>query len=108
MRAWRKARARLAEAKFDLASYDLICLGTPVWAFAPAPAMNTYLDKCSGIAGKEVILFCTTGGTGAERCLDYMYDILCPKGAKGLKRFSITQSQIRNSDAVLAKIKAVL
>jgi flavodoxin len=107
-RALQKLRAQLAEVNFDLSGYDLICLGTPVWAFGPAPAMNTYLDKCSGLEGKEVILFCTVGGKGMERCLNYMQEILSPKGVKNFQRFFITQSQVKDPDAVLSKIKSVV
>jgi flavodoxin len=107
-RAFRKVRAQIAEVNFDLSGYDLICLGTPVWAFSPAPAMNAYLDRCFGLEGKEVILFCTVGGSGMERCLNYMQSLLALKGARNFKRFFIIQSQVKDPDAVLSKIKAVI
>lgn len=94
-RAFQHKRARIADVKTDLSGYDLVCFGTPIWAFAPTPAMNTYLDKCTGIQGKEVVLFCTYGsGTGRDKCLDYMQKILADKGAKGFKRFSVQQGKV--------------
>ena len=57
VRAFKHTRANIVPANFDLGQYNLVCFGTPVWAFAPTPAMNTYLDKCLGIEGKDVILF---------------------------------------------------
>lgn len=108
-RALRHKRAKLQLVDFDLAKYDLICLGTPVWAFGPAPAINTYLDKCFGLEDKEVILFITYGsGTGKERCLNYMQDILIKKGAKRCKRFSISQFKVSDNDFVLSRIKEAL
>ena len=107
-RAFRKVRAQLTEVNFDLSGYDLICLGTPVWAFSPAPAMNTYLDKCSGLQGKEVVLFCTTGGTGIDRCLNYMEGLLSQKGAKSFKRFAIKQAKINDQEFILSTIKESL
>jgi flavodoxin len=105
-RALIHTRARIAPVVFDLSVYDLICLGTPVWAFAPAPAVNTYLDNCRGVEGKDVILFTTYGsGAGRERCLNYMQRILAKKGAKNFKRFSIQQFQVKDKEFVLAKIK---
>ena len=93
-RALFKRRARLKEINFNLSSYDLICFGTPVWAFAPAPAMNTYLDRCFGLENKDVILFVTYGGgPGKERCLNYMQNILTKKGVKSFKKFSIQQGK---------------
>ena len=101
---WRK-RAEIVPENFDLSKYDLICLGTPVWAFGPAPAMNTYLDKCSRVEGKDVILFTTYGsGTGNNRCHNYMQSILSKKGAKSFKRFSIQQFKVEDKEFVLTKI----
>ena len=108
-RAFLRKRATLQPVNFDLSEFDLICFGTPVWAFGPAPAMNAYLDKCFGTEGKSVILFTTYGsGTGNERCLNYMQDILAKKGAKQFSRFSIQQFKVNDKEFVLSKIKEVL
>ncbi|MGV9172379.1 MAG: flavodoxin family protein [Promethearchaeia archaeon] len=45
--------------------YDVIILGTPVWAGKMTPALRTYiLDKKENF--KKVAFFCTEGGPGAE------------------------------------------
>ena len=104
-RAFRHMEARIQDVNFDLSKYDLICFGTPVWAFGPTPALNTYLDKCSGIQGKEVILFSTYGsGAGKDKCLDYMQKILSGKGATGFKRFSIQQGKVDKKEFVASEI----
>lgn len=109
VRALMRKRAKIQPVNFGLADYDLICLGSPVWAFGPAPAMNTYLDNCVGIAGKEIILFTTYGsGTGNSRCLNYMQDILIKKGAQNFKRFSIQQFRVNDKDFVRSKIKETM
>jgi flavodoxin len=109
VRAFRRARSVIPEMNFNLSSYDLICLGTPVWAFGPAPAMNTYLDRCSGLEGKKVVLFTTYGsGTGNGRCLDYMQNILAGKGARDFKRFSIQQRKVSDRAYALSIIKNTL
>jgi flavodoxin len=105
---WRK-KARIAATGFDLGKYDLLCFGTPVWAFAPAPAMNTYLGDCFGTEGKDIILFTTYGsGAGKERCIDYMQEILVQKGAKGFKRFFVQQEKAKDKDFVLSEIDKTL
>lgn len=74
-RAFYHLKAKINPVEIDLSGYDLVCLGSPVWAFAPAPAMNTYLDLCTGLEGKKVILFTTYGsGIGNQRCLRYIQD----------------------------------
>ena len=106
-RAFFKQRAKIETANVDLSDYDLICLGSPVWAFAPAPAMNTYLDQCFSLENKEVILFTTYGsGTGNQRCLNYMQALLTRKGIRQFSRFSIPQFKADNPDFILVKIKA--
>jgi len=68
--------------------------------------MNTYLDKCLGAENKEVILFTTYGsGTGNQRCLNYMQNLLAQKGARQFSRFSIQQFKVDNKELVLSKIK---
>lgn len=105
-RAFRHKRGVIQETELNLNSYDVVCMGTPVWAFGPAPAMNTYLDRCSGVAGKKVVLFTTYGsGTGKERCMNYMQQILRQKGASEIKRFSIQQGRVSNRDFVLSEIQ---
>ncbi|MDR1904817.1 MAG: NAD(P)H-dependent oxidoreductase [Treponema sp.] len=46
---------------FDSASYELIIIGTPVWAGSPAPALDTFLEQ-TRIIGKQVALFCCCAG----------------------------------------------
>jgi flavodoxin len=108
-RAFRRKKAKIEPVNFDLTQFDLICLGTPVWAFAPAPAVNTFLKQCTGAENKQVMLFTTCGsGTGNERCLNYMQDILSKKGAKDFRRFTIQQFKVKDKEFVLSTIKSAL
>ena len=96
---------QLNEIDYDLGEYDLICFGTPVWAFGPAPAMNTYLNSSFGLKDKRVVLFSTYGsGAGVNRCLNYMQDILSNKGIKEFKKFSIQQFQVKDKDFLIKSI----
>lgn len=51
-RALRRERAKIEPTKYSLKQYDLLCFGSPVWAFRPAPAMNTCLDQARDIEDK--------------------------------------------------------
>ncbi len=48
----------------NLASYDVIFVGTPIWWYTIAPPVATFLAE-SELAGKTIIPFCTHGGYGA-------------------------------------------
>lgn len=106
-RASLRIKAKLGPLNCDLSGADLICLGTPVWAFAPTPAMNAFLEQCSGLNAKTVILFTTSGGRGDERCHKMMQEALAQKGASVFKAFSVPRSKVANKDFILAKIKAL-
>jgi flavodoxin len=58
----------------DLNSYDLIILGTPVWAGSPVPAMVSFLSKAQ-ITGKKIALFCCHAG-GKGKALEKLKALL--------------------------------
>jgi flavodoxin len=41
--------------------YDLIIIGTPVWAWHYAPALNTFFEKVK-LTNKKIAVFCCHGG----------------------------------------------
>ncbi len=74
-----KARPVLLPLDKDPAAYDLLFIGAPVWAFAPAPAMSSFLEK-SGLRGKKIAVFCCSGG-GPGKALERMEGILAADNA---------------------------
>lgn len=110
LRAFLKKKAIVAEGtKFDLSEYDLVAIGTPVWAFAMAPAVRTFLDKCASLNGKSVLLFATYGsGVGKDKCIQEMEKIVKAKGASSTKSFSIQQFKIEDTTFVSERIKEIL
>lgn len=108
-RAMFRKEAQIEDVQFDLKGFDLVCLGTPVWAFGPAPAMNTYLKKCTGLENKSITVFTTYGsGTGNGRCVNIIKQTMRVKGAKKFCSFSVQQSRVNNKDFILDQIAKVL
>jgi flavodoxin len=74
MDSWRqdalqKKLTKIAPIKKSALDYDLIIIGTPIWARAPTPAVRTYVSQNS-LSGKRVALFYTFDSDmkkGAER-----------------------------------------
>jgi flavodoxin len=93
-RAFLKRDAKIYDIQTDLSEYDLVCLGTPVWAFGPAPAMRAYLKMCSGVSGKTILLFLTSGGMGNSRCFKEMESILKEKNSGAFIHLSYPQSKL--------------
>lgn len=103
-------RAALADGiNFDASSYDLILIGSPVWAFAPAPAMNTFLDKLSGIKDKRVVVVLTSGsGLGVGACFKYIKRILELKGPSRIDEINIPDRKNKDWDFVTSSLQKVL
>jgi len=60
-------------------SYELIVVGSPIWAGKPAPAITTYLKK-NDLSGKRVAVFFSQGGkkiTGFEQAKALMSNSEC-------------------------------
>jgi len=89
--AFTKTRAKLAPGvNFDASPFDLVILGCPVWAFAPVPAMNSYLDAVNGLHGKRVVVILTSGsGLGVSKCFKNIKGILHSKGASSVDEINI-------------------
>lgn len=56
-------RPEIAGAELDVASYDEILLGFPIWWYVAPTIVNTFLEKYN-LSGKKIILFATSGGSG--------------------------------------------
>ena len=87
-------KPELYNTLLDLRVFDRLIIGSPVWALKPAPAINTYLDKCSSLSGKEALCFVTYGsGLGKDRALEVMKKRLEAKGAKVKNTVSVQQAE---------------
>jgi flavodoxin len=59
--ATRKSLTEIAQTTKAPQDYDLIVIGTPIWAWSPTPAVRTYI-KQNKLSGKRVALFYTSDG----------------------------------------------
>lgn len=61
----------------DIASYDVIFVGYPIWVETAAPPIRTFLTN-HDLAGKTVVPFCTSGTSSAEASYQFVRN-LCPQ-----------------------------
>jgi len=78
--AMRKRLTKLEPLKHNLAEYDLVVIGTPVWGWTVSVPMRTFVTEQKGII-KKTAFFCTMGGSGAERAFSEMEKIIGKKPA---------------------------
>lgn len=63
--------ATTAPVARDPGTYDLVVIGTPVWAASMSSPVRSYLHRNRDRL-RRVAFFCTMGGRGAVRVLDQM------------------------------------
>jgi len=62
-----RERPKLAAYRFDPDKYDLVILGTPIWAGTFTPPLRTFV-RANKLKGKKVALFVSCSGGPAEKC----------------------------------------
>jgi len=96
-------KSAIAAPLRDPSEFDLVILGTPVWAGAPAPAVNAYIDRHrDGL--DRVAFLCTQGKVGAGGALSRMERRL---GHPPLATLVVNEDEIGDS-ALDEKIEAFL
>ena len=73
-----KNQAKIKPLKKDPSKYDLVVIGTPVWAGDMTPAVRTFIMK-SRKNFKKVALFCTQGGAQGQKCLNEIRALISKK-----------------------------
>jgi len=71
---FRKIMPELAVLEKQPSDYDVVIIGTPVWAFSYAPALRAFFEK-NKLTGKKIAVFCCSGG-GKGRALEQMKEKL--------------------------------
>jgi hypothetical protein len=64
-------KAAIEPPVIDVSPFDVVVVGSPVWAFRPTPAANAAIAALSGCEGKKGIVFITSGG-GPRDALEIM------------------------------------
>jgi flavodoxin len=89
--AYTKRPIEIRPAAKNPSDYDLVILGTPVWVSNVSSPMRAYLTAHGG-GLKQVAVFCTQGGSGAEKVLSDMAE-LC--GRKPVASLALNDGEIK-------------
>ncbi len=78
------------------ADYDLLFIGSPVWAFSYAPALHTFF-KTNPVSGKRIALFCCNEG-GLGKTFEKMKEALTGNEFVGEQQFiaPLTRNRAEN------------
>jgi menaquinone-dependent protoporphyrinogen IX oxidase len=97
---------RLTEIQVPLkepAQYDLVIIGTPVWAFTMASAVRSYITRYKSQM-KKIAFFCTQGSAGSKATFKDMQELI---GKAPEAVLELTTAEV-SKDAYGAKLKEFL
>ena len=57
----------------DVNSYDTVVIGFPVWWYTAPTIINTFIESVD-LSGKTIKVFCTSGGSGVDKCVSDLQD----------------------------------
>ena len=98
--------ADLEPTKNDPSKYDLVVLGTPIWAWTMTPAIRTYiLENKSSF--KDIACFTTAGGTKAEKIVEKM-EVLATKKAIAFTGFVGSDYSNKNKTQYDSKLNSFI
>ena len=86
----KSSRPEIADINVDIAKYDTIYIGFPVWWYIAPTIINTFLESAD-FSGKKIILFATSGGSGFGKTVENL-----KASAPGA---IITEGRVNPSDA---------
>ena len=52
----------------DVSGYDIVVIGFPVWWYTAPTIINTFIESVD-LSGKRIKVFCTSGGSGVDKCV---------------------------------------
>jgi DNA-binding transcriptional ArsR family regulator len=82
----------------DVSRYELLIIGTPVWAWKPAPAINAAVRALTGCEGKKAVVFVTSCGQPGV-ALPLLRTSLASRGVEVVSESSLTRDDMESQNA---------
>lgn len=108
-RALREEGEPIDPETLDVAAYDLLVIGTPVWAWKATPPINAAIAALQNCQGKRAVLFATCGAS-AKETLPTLRKALAAKGVEVVGEFVFTKKEVEEGtkiDDLIAAVNAV-
>lgn len=93
---------KLAAYDFSAEEYDVIIIGTPVWAGSFTPPIKTFLKE-NNLSKKKVAFFACNSGGEADKCFDKLRKEM--NGCDVIATLSLTEPGNKQKDENTFKIK---
>lgn len=73
----KSSRPALADKDAQIAEYDTILLGFPIWWYVAPTIINSFLESYD-FSGKKIVLFATSGGSGFGKAVQGLKPSVSP------------------------------
>ena len=93
----KSSRPELADTDANIAEYETIFIGFPIWWYIAPTIINTFLEAYD-FSGRKIVLFATSGGSGFGKAVASLQ----PSAPKA----TIIEGEILNDNPSEAKLKA--
>ena len=90
----------------DLKQHERIFIGSPIWAYRPAPAINSFMYR-TNLEGRSVIPFFTMGGDDSTRALANITAKIEKRQGKVIGSFAITSNEL-SDEQIIARAKEAI
>ena len=94
----KSSRPALEDKDANIAAYDTILLGFPIWWYVAPTIINSFLESYD-FSGKKIVLFATSGGSGFGKAADGL------RGSAAADTV-ITEGKILNGNPSIDELKA--
>ena len=93
----KSSRPELADTDANIAEYETVFIGFPIWWYIAPTIINTFLEAYD-FSGRKIVLFATSGGSGFGKAVASLQ----PSAPKA----TIIEGEILNDNPSEAKLKA--
>jgi flavodoxin len=100
-----KREVPILNANLDVGSYDIIFIGSPIWACSAAPPVNSYMMDVEGLMGKKVAVFASMYRAGGALAVKCMLGTARKKGAAAEEGICFSREECANDTMMKLKIK---
>lgn len=89
------SRPEIAEQLSNMADYDIVFIGFPIWWYVAPDIINTFVESYD-FSGKTLIPFATSGGSGMGKTVEKLKS-LCPNanGEKGKMLNRVSETELK-------------
>jgi len=106
LRAFMNRGSRIKPVDVDLKQYERIFIGSPIWAYRPAPAVNSFIYQ-TNFEGRIVVPFFTMGGDNADKPVANITAKIQKRQGKVAGSFAVTSYEVSDEEIIARAKEAV-